>query len=39
MHKQLQASMAVLSLINRAILFARAVSGQSLAVLGRKEST
>jgi hypothetical protein len=42
MHKQLQAFITVLSLINPAIcaaMFARAVAGQSLAVLSRKEST
>jgi hypothetical protein len=42
MHKQLQAIITVLSLINPAIyaaMFARAVAGQSLAVLSRKEST
>jgi hypothetical protein len=42
MHKQLQASITVLSLINPAIsraMFARAVAGQSLAVLSRKEGT
>ena len=39
MHEQLQALITVLSLINLAILFARAVAGQSLAVLSRKEST
>jgi hypothetical protein len=42
MHKQLQAIIAVLSLINPAIyaeMFARAVAGQSLAVLNRKENT
>jgi hypothetical protein len=39
MHKQLQAITMVLSLIDPAILFARAVAGQSLAVLSRKEST
>ena len=42
MHKQLQAIIAVPSLINPAIyaeMFARAVAGQSLAVLSRKEST
>jgi hypothetical protein len=38
MHKQLQALITVLSLINPA-MFARAVTGQSLAVLSRKEST
>jgi hypothetical protein len=39
MHEQLQANITVLSLINPAILFARAVAGQSQAVLSRKEST
>jgi hypothetical protein len=42
MHKQTQAIIAVLSLINPAIcaaMFARAVAGESLAVLSRKEST
>jgi hypothetical protein len=39
MHQQLQAIATVLSLINPAILLARAVAGQSLAVLTRKEST
>ena len=42
MHKQLQAIPTVLSLINpaiRAAMFARAVAGQSLAVLNRKEVT
>ena len=42
MHKQLQAIITVLSLINPAIcaaMFRRAVAGQSLAVLSRKEST
>jgi len=39
MHQQLQAIATVLSLINPAILFARVVAGQSLAVLSRKEST
>jgi hypothetical protein len=42
MNKQLQAIIAVLSLISPAIcaaMFARAVAGQSLAVLSRKEST
>ena len=42
MHKQLQALIAVLSLINPAIcaaMFARAVAGQSQAVFSRKEST
>jgi hypothetical protein len=42
MHKQLQAIITVLSLINpaiRAAMFARAVAGQSLALLYRKEST
>jgi hypothetical protein len=42
MHKQLQAIITVLSLIKPAIcagMFARAVAGQSLAVLSRKEST
>jgi hypothetical protein len=38
MHQQLQAITTVLSLINPAILFVRAVAGQSLAVLSRKES-
>jgi hypothetical protein len=40
MHKQLQAIITALSLINPAICaatFARAVAGQSLAVLNRKE--
>ena len=40
MHKQLQAIIAVLSLINPAIcaaMFARAVAGQSLPVLSRKD--
>jgi hypothetical protein len=39
MHQQLQATTTLLSLINPAILFPRAVAGQSLAVLSRKEST
>ena len=42
MHKQLQANVTVLSLINPAIcaaMFARALAGQSLAVLRRKEVT
>jgi hypothetical protein len=39
MHQQLQAITTMLSLINPAISFARAVAGQSLAVLRRKEST
>ena len=42
MHKQLQAIISVLSLINPAIcaaMFARAVAGQSLAVLSQKEVT
>jgi len=42
MHKQLQAIITVLSLIKPAIcaaMFARAVAGQALAVLSRKEST
>jgi hypothetical protein len=42
MHKQLQAIITVLSLINPATcaaMFARAVVGQSLAVLCRKEMT
>jgi hypothetical protein len=42
MHKQLQAIITVLSLIDPAIcaaMVARAVAGQSLAVLSRKEST
>jgi len=42
MHKQLQAITMVLSLIKPAIcaaMFARAVAGQSLAVLSRKEMT
>jgi len=39
MHQQLQAIATMLSLINPAILFARAVAGQLLAVLSRKEST
>ena len=42
MHKQRQAIITVLSLIKPAIcaaMFARAVVGQSLAVLSRKEST
>jgi hypothetical protein len=40
MHKQLQALITVLSLINPAIcaaMFARAVAGQSQTVLNRKE--
>jgi hypothetical protein len=40
MHKQLQAIIAVLSLINPAIcaaMFARAVAGQSQPVLSRKD--
>jgi hypothetical protein len=40
MHKQLQAIITALSLIKPAIcaaMFARAVAGQSLAVLNRKE--
>jgi hypothetical protein len=42
MHKQLQAIITVLSLINPAIcvaMLARAVAGQSVAVLCRKEMT
>jgi hypothetical protein len=42
MHKQLQAIISVLSLINPAIcaaMFAGAVVGQSLAVLSQKEVT
>ena len=42
MHKQLQTLITVLSLTNPAIcaaMFARTVTGQSLAVLSRKEST
>jgi hypothetical protein len=42
MHKQIQAIITVPSLTNPAIcaaMFARAVAGQSLAVLSRKEST
>jgi hypothetical protein len=42
MHNQLQAIITVLFLINPAIcagMFARAVAGQSLAVLSRKEGT
>ena len=42
MHKQLQAIISVLSLINPAIcaaMFARAVAGQSLTVLSQKEVT
>jgi hypothetical protein len=42
MHKQLQAIITVLSLINPAIcaaMFAQAVAGHSLAVLSRKEGT
>jgi hypothetical protein len=42
MHEQLQAIITVLALINPAIcaaMFARAVAGQSLAVLCRKEMT
>jgi hypothetical protein len=42
MHQQLQAIITVLSLINPTIcaaMFARAIAGQSLAVLSRKEST
>jgi hypothetical protein len=39
MHKQLHAIITVLSLINPAILFARAVAKRSLAVLSRKENT
>jgi hypothetical protein len=42
MHKQFQATITVLSLIKSAIcaaMFARAVAGQWLAVLSRKEST
>jgi hypothetical protein len=42
MHNQLQVPIRVLSLINPAIcaaMFARVVTGQSLAVLSRKEST
>ena len=41
MHKQPQTIITVLSLIKPAIcaMFARAVAGQSLAVLSRKEST
>lgn len=39
MHQQLQVTTRVLSLINPAISFARAVAGQSLAILTRKEST
>jgi hypothetical protein len=41
-HKQLQAIITVLSLINPAIcaaMFAGAVDGQSLAVLSRREMT
>jgi hypothetical protein len=38
MRKQLQAIITVLSLINPA-MFARAVAGQSLAVLSLKQST
>jgi hypothetical protein len=41
MHKQLQPIITVLSLINPAtcaVMFARTVAGQSLAVLSRKES-
>ena len=38
MHKQLQAIITVLSLINPAIC-ARAVAGQSMAVLSRKANT
>lgn len=40
MHKQLQANITVLSLINPAIcaaMFARALAGQSLAVLSLKK--
>jgi hypothetical protein len=42
MHKQVQAIITVLSLINPAIcaaMFGRAVAGQSLALLNRKEMT
>ena len=42
MHKQRQAIITVLSLINPAIcaaMFARAVAGQSLTVLSQKEVT
>jgi hypothetical protein len=42
MHKQLQAIITVLSLVNPAIcatMFAWAAAGQSQAVLGRKEMT
>jgi len=42
MHKQLQALITVLSLIDPAIcaaMFGRAVTGQSLAVICRKEMT
>jgi hypothetical protein len=39
MRQQLQAIATVLSLINPAILLARAVAGQSQAVLSRNEST
>ena len=42
MHKQLQTIITVLSLINPAVcaaMYARAVAGQSLAVLSRKEMT
>jgi hypothetical protein len=39
MHQQLQAIATVLPLIDPEILFARAVAGQSLPVLSRKEST
>jgi hypothetical protein len=42
MHKQLQAIITVLPLINPSIcaaMFARAVAGQSLAVLSQNEST
>ena len=41
MHTQLQAIITVLSLTNPAIraMFARAVAGQSLAVLSRKANT
>jgi hypothetical protein len=41
-HEQLQAIITLLSIINPAIyaaMFARAVAGQSLAVLNRKEMT
>ena len=42
MHKQLQTIITVLSLINPAVcaaMYARAVAGQSLAILSRNEST